>query len=131
MKQSVEVRGLDSLKRKLEGMAKDVRENAVKDALMAGALEVNNAWKNRIDPKFGNFKTSTYQRSVHTEFDAGRKAALIGTDITSPPYPLFLETGTRKMRARPAMKPAFDESVERAMKVIGDALRTILGRYAR
>lgn len=34
--------------------------------------------------------------------------ALIGSTVRTPPYPMFLEFGTRNMEARPFMRPALD-----------------------
>lgn len=126
MKKSVEIKGLDSLKSKLEKLSAGVQASVTENSLTAGALKINTAWSNRIKPIYGNFKTGNYERSVHTEYNPGNRTAMIGTDISSPPYPLFLETGTRKMTARPAMGPAFNESVDAAKKEIEDVLRLFL-----
>jgi HK97 gp10 family phage protein len=127
MKKSVEIKGLDSLKSKLEKLSAGVQASVTENSLTAGALKINNAWTDRISPENNNFRTGTYKRSVHTEYNPGNRTAMIGTDISSPPYPLFLETGTsRGMTARPAMEPAFNESVDAAKKEIEDVLRLFL-----
>lgn len=45
--------------------------------------------------------------------------ALIGTDLTDPPYPYFLEYGTTRMPAYPAARPAFDERYPEAVRTAG------------
>jgi hypothetical protein len=50
------------------------------------------------------------------------KTAMIGTDLTDPPYPFFLEFGTVRMPAYPAARPAWDEMKGTALSTLGDVL---------
>lgn len=48
--------------------------------------------------------------------------------FASAAYADALELGTHKMAPRPAMKPAFDETRERVLQDVADALRKDIGR---
>jgi HK97 gp10 family phage protein len=41
--------------------------------------------------------------------DSRRDEIEVGSGISDPPYPEFLEEGTRAMKARPFMKPVVDD----------------------
>ncbi len=47
----------------------------------------------------------------------------IGTNLTDPPYPFFLEFGTSRMSARPAGRPAFEEKKVAAIAAAASVLR--------
>lgn len=42
------------------------------------------------------------------DMDASEKGVEVGSIITDPPYPFYLEKGTKKMKPRPFMEPALD-----------------------
>ncbi|MBN1629636.1 MAG: HK97 gp10 family phage protein [Thermoleophilia bacterium] len=125
--------GLAAKFRKLEGAA---QTKVLETALVAGALLVQNEWKIRAP-----YRTGTYRRSIHigghtglaSDFkgdDLGPQQAgpqqarvIIGTNITDPPYPIFLERGTSRMTARPSAGPAFDAKKAAALQEVGDAMR--------
>ena len=109
----------------LQSVGKDV-ESARSAILMAGAMVIMTSWKDHIGPEFHNFLTGTYKRSVQVEYNKSEKAAYIGTDIINPPYPWFLEVGTSRMAARPAMTPAVETSKEDVFKAIEDALKMVI-----
>jgi hypothetical protein len=62
---------------------------------------------------------------------ADAKSALIGTDLTNPPYPFFLEYGTSRMPAYPAARPAWDEMGEPAQKAIADYVGQLIAQGSR
>jgi len=139
----VQVVGAEELKRKLEKMQAEVRERAVEEALRAGALIIQNAAKQKV-PRV----TSTLARSIHTEYDAGNKGVLIGTNLE---YAAQVEFGgtiypkTKKLlswinkatgervfaksvtqRARPYLRPAWDENIDKAKEEIRRVLKMML-----
>jgi hypothetical protein len=61
----------------------------------------------------------------------GAMTALIGTDLTDPPYPYFLEYGTSRMPAYPAARPAFDETRDVALSTVADQLGQAIARGNR
>lgn len=52
--------------------------------------------------------------------------AYIGTNLTDPPYPYFLEYGTSRMPAYPAARPAVDEKKSEASRVASDIIGQML-----
>jgi hypothetical protein len=66
---------------------------------------------------------------VQQQYQAKDGVLLIGTDIIDPPYPWWLEIGTSKMAARPALTPAFEESEDDIIEAEWDALKLLLGKY--
>ena len=111
-------------------------EAMVNTAMLAGALLIANEWKRRVP-----YRTGTYRRSVHiaghTGMTPGFKGTAIpepsskliveiGTNITDPPYPVYLEYGTSRMKARPSAGPALDSTVNDALKEIGEAFKVLL-----
>lgn len=80
------------------------------NALESAASIFENAWKDKAP-----VKTGTYRRSIHQEKRGSglKQEVVVGTDITTPPYPIYLEYGTRRMNPRPSARPAWDESKDR------------------
>ena len=131
--------GMASLERKFRNLEKVAQEKMLEQALVSGALVVQNEWKTRTP-----YRTGSYRRSIHIgghtrlapDFDGtdigkqsgpdGGASVIVGTSITDPPYPIFLEYGTSKMTARPSCGPAFDAKKGAAVKEIGDAFKDLL-----
>lgn len=130
-----------ALAAKFRQLEKAVQKQMLEQALVAGALVVQNEWKMRTP-----YKTGQYRRSIHIgghtglapDFqgsDIGRQGAgpgharvVIGTNIVDPPYPVFLEEGTSKMSARPSAGPAFEAKKDEAVREIGEAFREIVSK---
>lgn len=76
---------------------------ALRTAVHAGALVIENEAKERAP-----VRTGTLRRSINTQvqdFSPTRIVARIGPNTE---YAAFLEFGTRRMAARPYMRPALD-----------------------
>lgn len=124
---NVQILGMDELMRKLDAIPADLRGGVAADALMAGAVPIQSAWKEKAP-----VETGQYRQSIHTTLVEGQGSEVwveIGTDIVDPPYPFFLEYGTSKMGAKPSMRPAFDEQRDNAIAEVGDVIMTMLDRY--
>ena len=148
--------GAAALSAKFRKLEQAVQKQVLEQALIAGALVVQNEWKMRTP-----YKTGTYRRSIHigghtdlaSDFRAprekgacrapagarrdlgarsaagtGQARVIVGTNLTDPPYPVFLEEGTSKMSARPSAGPAFDAKKDEAVKEIGEAFREIVSK---
>ena len=72
-------------------------------------------------------------RVIKDLHDLGTKGgvAYIGTNLIAPPYPFYLEYGTRRMRAYPTARPAFDEKREEAYHTTADVLRQLIHKGRR
>ena len=131
--------GMASLERKFRNLEKVAQQKMLEQALVTGALVVQNEWKTRTP-----YRTGSYRRSIHigghsslapgfNGTDIGKQSSsdggasvIVGTSITDPPYPIFLELGTSRMTARPSCGPAFDAKKDAAVKEIGDAFKDLL-----
>jgi HK97 gp10 family phage protein len=123
----VTIIGLPELNAQLDAFAREVSSGPfVEAALTAGALPVQNRWK-----QLAPFLSGRYRSSIHTEIirNGTEPAAEVGTDITDPPYPLYLEYGTSRMGPRPSMRPAYDEGAPQAVQEITDVLNALLSKY--
>lgn len=131
--------GCESLAAKFKRLEMVAQTKMLESALVGGALVVQNEWKARTP-----YKTGTYRRSIHIgghtelagDFEGqdmgsqaagpGQAAVVIGTNITDPPYPKFLEEGTSKMAARPSAGPALDAKRSEAVREVGEALKDMV-----
>ncbi len=107
----------------LKGRAKTLG----KIALRSGGMVVANRAKEIITEK-GLIKTGTMKRSIHAEpveTKSGDMFVLIGTNIQDPPYPHYLEFGTKRMSPKPFLRPALDETKGEALKEVGEALKRL------
>jgi HK97 gp10 family phage protein len=147
------VTGGPALAAKFRALESLAQRQILEAALVPGALVVQNEWKrqaphNESSPptKQPTKSTGQYRRSIHigghTELapdfegqDMGyhhrsssphRAHVAVGTNITDPPYPYFLEEGTSRMAARPSAGPAFEEKKDEAVEEIRDALRELV-----
>ena len=131
--------GMASLERKFRALERVAQQKMLEQALVTGALVVQNEWKTRTP-----YRTGSYRRSIHigghsslapgfNGTDIGKQpspdggaSVIVGTSITDPPYPIFLELGTSRMTARPSCGPAFDAKKQAALKEIGEAFKDLL-----
>lgn len=121
---SVKVLGVPELQMKLRNLEVGLQGKLLQTAAQAGAFVIANRWK-----ELAPYRTGTYRRSIHVEpgqVSADAAEVVIGTDLTDPPYPYFLEYGTRYMAARPSMRPAFDEKRDEAIRVMTEAARQLV-----
>ena len=129
---TVQVKGLDDLKRKLEQLPKAMRMRVLRNALAAGAREVrDDARRNAPVLTLGTTLKAPYRKpgtvkkaiAVRTS-RADRKAGDVGVFVNVRPakkgqrgakskndpfYWRWLEFGTRKMAARPFLQKAADK----------------------
>jgi HK97 gp10 family phage protein len=100
--------GLPEMRMAFQALVEAAGPDVLEESLQGGAMLIQNDWKERAP-----IRTGTYRRSIHIETEEKTPAGCtiaIGTDITDPPYPVYLELGTRHMAARPSAQPAFDET---------------------
>lgn len=127
---SVEVKGLDELKRKFEEIPKALRRRVLRNALAAGARLVRDEAK-RNAPVLANAAKAPYRKpgtvknaiKVRTS-KLDRRAGNVGVYVNVKPaasgqrgaknpndpfYWRWLEFGTRKMRAQAFLQPAVEK----------------------
>jgi HK97 gp10 family phage protein len=88
---------------------------AVSAEVKKAALDVEALAKARVP-----VKTATLQRSIHTVFPTDL-SAIVGPSVF---YGLFVEMGTRRMGARPYMRPA----AEAVLPKFAGTIKALLGK---
>jgi len=144
MRVTAKVIGGANLARKFAQLEKAARGEVLEVALVAGGLVIANQWKANTP-----YRTGQYRRSIHVGGHSGETPdfegddlggnvhsathaeVVVGTAITDPPYPKFLEDGTSRMSARPSAQPAFDEKKGEAIREVERALKILVGKAAR
>lgn len=144
----VTVQGSESLKRKLDGLSAAVRGEKLEQALVAGALIVQNDAKRRAP-----FLTGNLRRSIHIgghadlagdfqnttggqiegpEISGSRVEVLVGTNVE---YAWRIEYGFTgadalgrdiNQAADPYLRPAIDENEGAVKREVSEALRDLL-----
>ena len=98
------MRGLAELQRDLRKLTPTELLDTLLTGLEAGALPLRNEWKEEAP-----YESGDYKRSIQIVREAER--VVVGTDIVKPPYPFYLEFGTRRMhKAHPSARPAVDKT---------------------
>lgn len=94
---------------------------ALKDGLAQGALLIEGRAKELVPVKTGNLR-----RSLMTEVQATPNGATarVGTGVDYAPY---VEFGTRRQRAQPYLRPAFDSQKDAAIDTAFAHVRRVLG----
>jgi HK97 gp10 family phage protein len=129
----VEITGLEELQHGLRALDRELAGQVIDAALTAGALPIQNAWKQDVAQGPNRaIDTGTYLRSINHELvddEEGYRSVVIGTNIVDPPYPYFVEYGTRYMAARPAMRTAFDQHKDEAVAEVTGVINELLANY--
>jgi HK97 gp10 family phage protein len=107
----VEVTGVEEVLRRLDGL---VSEAALRRGLAGAAHLVEGVAKVKAPVDTGFLRNSIGVLSVSS------REAVVGTGAE---YGVYLEMGTRRMAARPFMRPALEENRGRIAGLIRDALR--------
>lgn len=122
MRMSFEIKGLGEASDNLRSIAASLSRDQVEAALLSGALIIEGEWKRRAPWRTGNYRRSISSRPVRS---TKGPAVRVGTNISQPPYPIFLEFGTRRMAPRPSARVAFYAKREAARNEVAAALRKL------
>lgn len=152
MELKIQIEGLNELKQAFDLLPKRVAARAASKSVRAGAKPILKAAKAKVPKDTHNLENSIASKILNKNRDAMNVAAIIGprvkyrrvTNKTSAKYNdkvndgfygYFVEHGTRKMRARPWLRPAFDENKVAAQQAIvntiGEAIQAEAQKFYR
>lgn len=126
MRMKVTVTGTADLQRKLSRMSDNVKGRNLAAATLAGAMVIEQRAKELTPVRTGNLR-----RSIHSQLADSRPesaSAKVGTNVEYSPY---VEYGTRRMSARPYLRPALDEKRAEARRVIKEAFAKLTREAVR
>lgn len=115
------VEGLTALDRQLHSLPVSVAGRALTASVRAGARIVKEAVRDKAPVHTGALRDNLYLANERTGSDA-EKTVLVGIRNRKTYYWRFVEFGTRKMAARPFLRPAFDGCEHEAVDAITDKL---------
>ena len=143
------IEGLADLARALREMPKDVRENALRAGLRAGAREIQKEAQARAPVATGRMRKNVYIKRIRelvTSLSEGwfvgvrmgpKRKKDKGTGKVTKDYSndawywRFVEFGTRFAPARPFMRPAFEAKKEAAVAAIAARLKARIALWEK
>jgi len=110
-------RDIDRVQRQLKELDRNVRLSLPEAAEEAAKLMVSTA-KEKAPVRTGKLRNGIQQK-------AGDRTANSATEVVFNDvfYSNFIEYGTRKMRKRPFMRPAFDEAQRQMAEIAGRVVK--------
>ena len=138
MKVSMKVEGLAALDKKLTALPIAVRAKAMRSALMFAITPWQNAAREKVAERFGNLRKAITKKSFINKANGFRAEAgiVMATKKKAPGWRWhFEEFGTSKQRARPFIRPAFDENqqnvIDRFVKKIKERIAKELAKAGK
>lgn len=133
MELNVQIEGLEQLKRAFDLLPKRVAVSAASKSVREGAKVIQKAARSKVPVDTGNLRRSIIVKVLNKNRDAMEVAALIGpgrgyfskkknAKTGDGFYGFFLEYGTVKMKAKPFLRPAYDENKVAAQQAIVDVI---------
>lgn len=119
MASGANVQGVETLNKKLAGLAAKATGQNLAAALRAGGLMIETPAKAKAPVLTGNLR-----RSIHTEVSTGgeKAEARVGTNVE---YATHVEFGTSKQPPQPYLRPAYDENKDGALGEVTAVLREL------
>lgn len=142
------IEGLADLARSLREMPQDVRRNALRSGMRAGAREIQKDAQRRAPVDTGRMRTNVYLKRIPelvTELSEGwfvgvrmgpkrtrdKATGAVSKDYSRDAwYWRLVEFGTRFVPARPFMRPAFESQKEAAVAAIAARLKARIEKWA-
>jgi len=134
MAKNVNVSGLKELNRTLEQLPRKLQDQAVKNAMAAGARKIRDEAKNLVPVRTGTLKENiVVSRTVKK---GGKRRSLKGSVVIGIKdearfYAHLIEFGTSQTSAQPFLRPAFDAKHDEALQVIGKKIGDQVEKKAR
>ena len=138
----VQIFGEESLNRKFESLSATVQAKTLERTLVAGALPVQNAAKEKVhkisgnlarsihigghedlNPDKGNIVDRSGEHVPRPEMGANTVAVYVGTDVN---YAAPEEFGSRSRAAHPYLRPAADETQGEVQREVSRAWRKLV-----
>lgn len=128
VKVDMRLEGVKELEQNLKRISREVQQNLMTYALVAGAEVVREGAK-RLAPVG---ETGALAEGFRTEVDTGEEKGTVkmGPRIKTF-YGYFLELGTSKMSPKPFMRPAVESKSQEALEAIAATLKRGLEMLAR
>lgn len=117
---TVQLHGMDQLRRRLGGLPDEIRE-ALRKAVKDAALEVKNDTLRDVPILSGNLLNS-----LEIRYADGGLRAKVGWFKDDDYYARYVEFGTRGIPAKPSLGPAAEQERRRYVERIRDAVRRSL-----
>lgn len=141
------IEGLADLARSLREMPKDVRANALRAGMRAGAVVIQEEAKRRASVDTGRMKKNIYVKRIRelvTELSEGwfvgvrmgpkrkkdKETGALSKDYSNDAwYWRLVEFGTRHIPARPFMRPAFEATKQAAVDAVAARLKARIEKW--
>ena len=145
MELKVSFEGLNELKKAFDLLPQRVGVKASSKAVREGAKVIQEAARAKVPVDTGNLKRSISIKVLNKKRDALQVAALIGPGtgyfskrgknagkrVNDGFYGFFVEYGTKRSKATPFMRPAYDENVQAAQQAIVNVIGEAIEKEAR
>ena len=136
-----QIEGIEDLDRQLLALIKTMDPDKVEPILLTGAKTIAKAAKTNapLGPT-GNLKKSIYAKILTRRggvgdilgFSEGQAApGFAGVNYRKAPHARLVEYGTRKMAARPFLRPAWDTNKEPVKRQIIDDLKSVVEKAVK
>lgn len=123
----VELVGDRELVEKLRSLAGEVAGQVLAEAAAEGAAHVQEAASRKTPRRTGKLRQNIGRELVLV---SGERAEVDVGPLKEAFYGIFLERGTRKMAARPFLRPALDENADAVKRAVGERVREAIRRVA-
>jgi len=120
------IRRLDNLQDKLDKLAEKASPRELGQALKFAAEPVVESAKSRV-----SVRTKELRNDIHSRLMQANTAGVTVVVGTKHFYGRFLETGTRRMAARPWLRPALDENQDEVVRRFRGEIRRLVLQVAR
>jgi len=131
---TIELRGADELLKGLQELEPAIAKKILRTAMRQAATPILEEAKRRVPILTGQLRKSLKIRAIKRN-NKGRIGVVISTEKGffkgETFYGAFLEFGTKKMPAKPFIRPAFEANKARAVRIVELALKLGLDGVAK
>ena len=153
---SIKIEGLKELQKALSELPREIQGRPLRSAVSAAAKLISDDVKNRVSVgETGNLKSAVYRYRSRSNSTTGRETFFVGIRNGKEKYSntarnrrlrqvgkayktqgeafywRYLEFGTKKMQARPFLRPSFEANKSRAVEVMKERLSKAIESQAK